>query len=453
MGIGCAVGVAVPAGLGWDFANFYDAGRRVAAGQVEDLYNPRSLIAGQPPQGLTGFFGAPLSALFYVPLAGFDPRAALVLFKIQNVLAFAVTFIVLFRFSRAFVPGGRVEQLRFAALFVSLCLLFQPFWTIFRVGGQTTPTVLMLLAIGLTQHTQGRFWGSAIVVVIASLIKPALGPALLVLGAVSGWPFLWRLVATLAAAGCLSLALVGWPAHAAFLDLMQRSAGRAYAWYFNSSVYIVLDSMRQYGGPATPAPVRLMLSIAIWTLRIAVVAGMLGLVYRSRRERWPAAARRHFAFTLAIVFFLLWSPIVWEHYLSLLFVPLIYVIAAQAHFSRQALAIVAAIFVTSIAQNLILINWVRAHIAIESLPAILAAALVKSAPLLLTIVLLARHWRELFQSYAAPAWTRVGPDGQSAGGTSRGLEVEVGRPEKPAAEPGERHVVVDPESLALQVGG
>src|SRR5687767_13195777 len=88
IGAGCLVGIAVPAGLGWDFANFYDAGRRIAAGQVVDLYSPASPIAGQPPQGSTGFFGAPLSAVLYLPLAPFPARTALVLFKIQNALAF-----------------------------------------------------------------------------------------------------------------------------------------------------------------------------------------------------------------------------------------------------------------------------------------------------------------------------------------------------------------------------
>ena len=101
---------------------------------------------------------------------------------------------------------------------------------------------------------------------------------------------------------------------------------------------------------------------------------------------------------------LLWSPIVWEHYLALLFLPLIYVIAAKAHFSRAALATVTAIFVISVAQNLILINGVREQIAIDTLPEIVAASVVKSAPLLLTIVLLTRHRQEFFRSYAASAW-------------------------------------------------
>jgi hypothetical protein len=413
MAIGCAVGIAVPAGLGWDFANFYDAGRRVAAGLSAELYDPKSPIAGQPPQGSTGFFGAPLSAVFYVPLAWFDPPTALVLFKIQNVVAYAVTFFVLFRFSVVFVAGGPLERARFAARFALFCLLFQPFWTIFRVGGQTTPTALMLLAFGLVLHTRGRFWGSTVMVVLATLIKPALAPALLLLAAVSGLAFAWRLAVTLALTGLLSLVLTGWPAHAAFLDLMRRSSGLAYTWNFNSSIYTLLVSLRQYAGPAASAEVRLALSMASWMLKGVVIVGTFWLLYRGRREIRPAPARRHFHFVLAIVFFLLWSPTVWEHYLSLLVVPLTYVIAAHAYFSKRALAIVAAILLTSVAQNLILIDWVRAHVAFDSLPALLAAAIVKSAPLLLTMVLLTRHRDELFRSYAAPAWKSVRRAGQS----------------------------------------
>ncbi|MGH9854754.1 MAG: hypothetical protein ACREBD_33400, partial [Blastocatellia bacterium] len=67
--VGTVVGIMVPAGPGWDFANFYDTGRRVAAGQIGDLYNPDSLINGEKPQGGLGFYGAPISALLYAPLS------------------------------------------------------------------------------------------------------------------------------------------------------------------------------------------------------------------------------------------------------------------------------------------------------------------------------------------------------------------------------------------------
>jgi hypothetical protein len=40
-------GILVPAGLGWDFANFYDTGRRAAAGQLMNIYDPTTTIAGR----------------------------------------------------------------------------------------------------------------------------------------------------------------------------------------------------------------------------------------------------------------------------------------------------------------------------------------------------------------------------------------------------------------------
>jgi hypothetical protein len=404
---GCVAGIAVPAGLGWDFANFYDAGRRAAAGQITDLYNPDSPIGGLAPQGQTGFFGAPLSAFFYVPLSPFSAETALVLFKIQNVLALGVAFVVLFAFYRPFVPADRLAQSRFAALFAFLVLIFQPFWTIFRVGGQTTPTVLMLLTLGLVAHTRNRLWTSAICVVLAALVKPALAPAVVLLACVSGVAFLWRLVAALGAAGLLSLALMGWPVHAAFLDLMARSSRLTYAWYFNSSIYILIDSVRAYAGDAaTTGALRWTFAGLSYALKGAVVLTILWLTIRGRREIPSAAARRHFEFTLAMVFFLLWSPTVWEHYLALLFPLLIYVVAARGHFSPPAIAVVALIFVLSVGQNLILINWVRYGFQIDSLPELVGVALVKSAPLLLTMVLLWRHAGELLQSHAAPAWSR-----------------------------------------------
>ena len=407
--VGCLVGIAVPAGLGWDFANFYDAGRRVAAGQVEEIYSPDNPIAGQPAQGSTGFFGTPLSALFYLPLAAFGPETALILFKIQNVLAFGIAFAVLFAFNRGFDGAGQQALWRFAAEFVFLCLVFQPFWTIFRVGGQTTPTVFLLAAVGLISHARGRFWVSAMCMVGAVLIKPALATALLVLVCVSGLTFARRLVVVLAVAGAVSVLALGWPVHAAFLDLMQRSSRLTYAWYFNSSIYILGESVRQYAEARDATSLRIASMALGYALKATVAIGAVWLLVRVRRERCPAAAQRHFDFLIAILFFLLWSPTVWEHYPSLLFLALIHIVAAQVHFSRQALVTVAAIFTTSVAQNLILVNWVRYNVAVDTLPALIGVTVIKSAPLLLTMVMMARHAGEFFRSYSDPAWERLQP--------------------------------------------
>jgi hypothetical protein len=399
---GCLVGIAVPAGLGWDFANFYDAGRRIAAGQVGDLYAPASSIAGQPPQGSTGFFGAPLSALFYVPLAAFSARTALVLFKIQNALAFAAIFILLLRFYRPFLSGPPLEHFRFTALFAFLFLIYQPFWTIFRVGGQTTPTVLLMLSLGLVAHTNGRFWASALCVVIAALIKPSLAPAVVFLACISELAFVWRMAALWTGAGALSLLLLGWPVHVSFVNQMLESLQWEYSWYFNSSIYVPLDILRAHVHQA-------IFLILTYALKAAVVVTFVWFAWQARRRPWTAAARRHLCFLLMMAFYLVWSPTVFEHYLSLLFPLLIFIVASSTSFSREALTLVAAIFFFSIGQNLILINWIRYGFEIDSLPELLCVSLFKGAPLLLTMVLLWRHGTELLRSHTAPAWSRYEP--------------------------------------------
>jgi hypothetical protein len=407
IGVGCMVGIAVPAGLGWDFANFYDAGRRVAAGATSDLYNPLSLIEGQPPQGRTGFFGAPISALLYVPLSGFTPEIALMLFKIQNVLALGATGGILLAFYRPFEGDTPLAEWRFTALFALLFLMYQPFWTVFRVGGQTTATVLLLLTAGLVAHTRGRFWTSAACFVVAVLIKPAIATGALFLACVSGVRYVGRLAALGAGTGFVSVLVMGWPIHAAFLVLMTRSSQLTYPWFFNSAIYLVFDNLRLNLAPGGGGDLRMVLLGLSYALKAAVVLTCVWLALRIRRASGPAAARRHFNYLLAIVFVLLWSPTVWEHYLSLLFPLLIYVLAVRTHFSSPALSLVGLIFVLCLGQNLIVINWLRYGFEFESVPALIGITLFKSGPLLLTLIFLWRHGGELVASHQVSAWARV----------------------------------------------
>jgi hypothetical protein len=406
--LGCCVGIAVPAGAGWDFANFYDAGHRVAAGQIRDLYDPTSQIDGRPPQGTMRFWGTPLSALFYAPLSWFPAPMALVLFKIQNVLAIVAACVVLFAFGRRFVPDSSVARARFAALCAVLALVYQPFWTVFRVGGQTTPTVFLLLAAGMVFHTGFRDWASAVCVVLAVVIKPALAPALLCLLCLSGRSFLVKAVVVGLSAGLASIALLGWPAHRAFLDLMRHGVQFTFPWFYNSSLYVLVDTLHVAlgGRPETrfDEPVMAALTLA---LKAVVLATIAFLVVKSRRRRWPPAARRHFALVLSILFFLWWSPTLWEHYLALLFIPLVYVVASAERFSRSALVLVGAVFVVSLAQNIILMDWLRRHASFDSPLALAAIGLLKTAPLVLMLVFVWRHYRELFESYEVPAWERM----------------------------------------------
>ena len=115
--LGSGIGTWVPAGSGWDFANFYDAGRRFAAGEIENLYAPESPIRGEPPQGHMAYWSPPLSAAFLVPLSGLSGETALILFKLQNTLALFATFALLYFFNRRFVRDDPVARWEFAALF------------------------------------------------------------------------------------------------------------------------------------------------------------------------------------------------------------------------------------------------------------------------------------------------------------------------------------------------
>jgi len=400
--IGCLVGIVVPAGPGWDFANFYDTGRRVAAGDIQNIYNPDSLIAGEKPRGNLGFFGAPISAWLYVPLSYFPPMTALVIFKIQNTLAYFAALLLLYLYHRRFAADAPAAQWQFAALFIFLSLIYQPFWTVYRVGGQTTPTVFLLLTLALLSHTASRFFWSALFLVGALLIKPALITAVLFLALVSGLRFVSYAGALSLLAGVCSIALMGWDIHSQFLEQMRDGARASFPWFYNSSLYVTLDSFRVISQPL----IHQISDILAFLIKTAVIAILLYLVVKSRSNDWSARARRHFHFVMALCFFLFISVTVWEHYLSALFLLLIYIVAARRHFSRPAIILMGAIFVLAIGQNLIFVNFLRYVHNFESFFGLFLIGLFKSGPLLLTIVFLCRHSHELFQSYAAAQWKR-----------------------------------------------
>src|SRR5262245_33161685 len=207
---GCIVGIIVPAGPGWDFANFYDTGRRVAAGEIQNIYNPDTLIAGEKPQGNMRFWSTPLSALFYVPLSYFSPTGALVIFKIENTLAYFAALALLYLHYRKFAEDLPLAQWQFGAAFAFLSLIYQPFWTVYRVGGQTTPTVFLLLTLALVSYTGGRFFVSALLLVLAAMIKPTFATVLLFLAAISGVRFLKHTVLIVLFLGLASLWIMGW---------------------------------------------------------------------------------------------------------------------------------------------------------------------------------------------------------------------------------------------------
>lgn len=402
-----AVGSSINVGLDMDFANYYDAGNKVRHGEVANLYDPYALINGRPAQSTMDFVAVPISACLYVPLAFLDPPTALLVFKWHSAVAYLAGLWILFLHCRKFAGAGPSDQRRFATLFTFLALIFQPFWFTFRIGGQVTPDVFLCFIVALLCHLSGRFFLSALLMVFVILIKPgfALGIALLAL--LSGLRFLLYISASGLAAAALSIATLGWPAHLAFLTRANNHASAPELFWGNDAFTVALENLRY-------SALREQMTTAVvaldWT-RIAISVGLIAcffwLIRLSRQAIPNGTARLHLLFLASLCFGQLLLPVVWEHYLSVLFIPLAYFVACRRYFNREALILIAAIFVIPAVRNFAFFLWMRgAPVDQDPFPlgGLMLLALSKSAPLLLVAVFLQRHHRSWFKTYAPPNW-------------------------------------------------
>jgi hypothetical protein len=403
LALGCVVGIAVPAGLGWDFANFYDTGRRVLAGQLADIYDASTPIAGQAPSTKLDFYGAPISAFLYAPMAALPPVAALTAFKLAGTSALWAALWLLWREGRARLGADPAALARYSARFAIAALLFQPFWTIYRVGGQTTPFAFLLLTLGLLAHLRERVAWASLCFGLAVLMKPAFLIAYGFLGLLAGPRFIGASLLHGAWLGALSLALCGWPLHEAFLAKMLANAGGVARWINNSAIWIVPNEIAWLLAPAGAAAVKLPGALVL-PLQAAIVAGLGALAWWTHRAELPAPARTHHHWALALTFALLFSQTAWEHYLAVLFLPVAFWLASWDDAPAAVRRGIAAFVVVSVAQNLVFTRTLAT--AIEGLgPAALAPALLlKVAPLLLMTWLLARHRDAWAATYRKVRW-------------------------------------------------
>jgi hypothetical protein len=197
------------------------------------------------------------------------------------------------------------------------------------------------------------------------------------------------------------LGLLGWPLHREFIEVLLKGSQRPAPWFFNSSLYILADALRpiQESAPVPGAggPLPDLLRTG---LKVAVLGLFAWLAVLSRRQAWTPVARRQFSFLLAVGFGLLLSQVVWEHYLAVLFLPLAVILAAGPSLTVGARRHLGAIVVVALAQNLVLVMFFRAHVPIQSTPALVAVSLIKSGTLLLYLWWLVRYREQLFGWYA-----------------------------------------------------
>jgi hypothetical protein len=356
------------------------------------------LIAGQAPQGKMAFWGAPISALIYAPLGLFSPGVALIVFKLTGTIACAIGLVLLFREYRPTAERNGASAGWFLVAFTGLVMLYQPFWTVYRVGGQTTPFVFLLLVLGLRAYLRQRLVAVAFAMLLVVLMKPAFAfvPAILFL--LSGRRFGVALVTLFAITGLVSLALFGVELHREFLDILRRGSGKPSPWPFNSSLYIIADAFRPVANQV-PVP-----RAGGWfpdalrvALKLTVLATFVRLLVRSRKEPWTILQRRLFYYLGAIAFCLLISQVVWEHYLAVLFIPLVFLVAGFPRLERRAKRHLAIIFGLSVLQNLVLVMLFRDHVAVTSTPVLLAVSLVKAGPLLGLLLFIWFHEAALFR--------------------------------------------------------
>ena len=403
--VGSLAAIIVPAGIKWDFGNFYDAGRRILAGQVNDLYAPNTLIAGQEPQARTGFWGTPLSAYLYLPLALFSPIWGLMLFKLETAVFNIASLVLLYRYNRKYIVDSGGNEIKFAALFAFVGLIFQPIWTAFRTGGQTTPIVFFFLVLALGALTRDQLFSSALYFSIAVMIKPALITAIAVFVLVMGFRYVKYTFYIFATTGLVSLAVMGWHVHQEFLLLMTRGMNSSVPWFYNSGLYTTFENLKLFAPPDSwPKMYEGVLNVMKTVLKLGVLATFAFLFYKSRGRQWSAGARNHFNFLMAICFFSLFGHIVYEAYLTFLFIVLAYVVAASRHFSSQARVLVGVMFFLCFWQNIVWMDLLRYFFNLNSVVELITIGLFKSAPLILLLVFLWRHHSELFASYETASW-------------------------------------------------
>lgn len=402
-----AVGSTIHVGLDMDFANYYDAGNKIRYGEAANLYDPYALINGRPAQSTMDFVAVPLSAYLYVPLALLDPPTALLVFKWQNTAAYLAGLLFLFLHCRRFAGDSPVEQRRFATLFTLGALLFQPFWFTYRVGGQTTPTVFLCFVAALICHLSGSYFVSALLMLFVILIKPGFAIGIALFALLAGLRFLLYLSTLGLASAGLSVATLGWSTHVAFLTRAKNHSSAPTLFWGNGAFTVVLENLRHSALENHLAAAVLALDWTRVAISVALAASFFWLIRKSSSAIHTESGRLHFLFLASLCFGQLMLPVVWEHYLAVLFIPFAYLAACRRYFSRQALLLLAAILILPALRNFAFVIWMRgAPIDQDPFPlwALVLLGISKSAPLLLLAVFLHRHYRSWFNTYASPDW-------------------------------------------------
>jgi hypothetical protein len=320
------------------------------------------------------------------------------LFKLQGFLALALALWGLWQHVLRYVPLDDESRSRFTAAYVAWALAYQPFWTIYRVGGQTTPTILLLFVAALLGYIHRRVVATTFLLTLVILIKPAFVLPIGLLGLATG---VWLCVALSLAGGisvALSILLAGSQVHADFMRLMLDSTKVSASWVYNSAATVAIENLRLLTDPIRYRAMRpANLTWAVDAARLVIGGIFLYSAWKARRTdgSFCEEARRSTTYLMCLTFGLALIPTTWEHYLSVLFLPLIHLFAVRNDLPRGARLLTWIALLLAAVQNLILIEWLDAHWAVDTLVEAIAIGLVKGGPILLAVWLFARYRAEI----------------------------------------------------------
>ena len=399
--------VSSPAGLNWDFTGFYNTGARVFQGEIQNIYKQESPIAGKPRELTKPFeyVGFPLSAYLFAPLGLFSTRVGLLVFKVVCAACYGLGLFLLYRhFHTHTLPGWNMElQLN---CFLFLCLVFEPFWRVFPVGGQSTPFAFLMLVMFLSAYVKSRLAAAALFLSVAILVKPFLGPVVYVFLLARDWKFLMWLTGTFTLEGSLSLSLVGPGLHWEWIRIvLQESQRWSMAWWYNCSILGFAANFWRYLQPLRSAEI---VPPALFVIQIVfrsfLVLFFARLVQKVRTTSAPELPKKHSYVLLGIVLSLFIPGIVWEHYLVFLIIPLLYLISYRQDIPRGAQTVTVLILLLTLRANQLFARSLSVRFMyINSFWETLLVSSYGSGALILTLLLLLYFYRSGATRFGAAA--------------------------------------------------
>jgi hypothetical protein len=296
-----------------DFPSYHEAGRRLLAGEIARLYD----------SDFKEFQNLPLVTLALAPLGALPYDSAWHVMWWVNLASILGGLAVLLAAMRTtFAPLGA----RHAMLAAAVYFAFAPIMHRSLVLGQTTPVMVLLLAVFYALECRGRSWLAGGVLGAIALVKI---PPLAIVGVF----LVRRRLAIVAAASIvigggvlLSLALFGLGLNAAYFEkVILTNAGKGLAAFNNQSLLgsllrLLTDrGLTDWRLEIPPAAVSLTYRVAVAALLAAVLWSCRRLVWR-RKER-PERGTLEAELGLGIGLMLLIFPISWVHYFQFLVVP------------------------------------------------------------------------------------------------------------------------------------